>query len=302
MSVSLSQKKADFLKKTSFTSLFHCALSPKHESILPFLSSSSPLILSIYSHKIVIKREVLFHMGVHISYTYMLQPEKKKKRDTHIQRPARVGYRWYNLSEEEICTMGLMDFWTAFFRRRNWIPISGYSALSKKTWRSCDLTTLQMVWMISFQKRILLNPLTTCFSSTGALILLYKYIQYTHVCSCLWMDLDVPNSTVCANVRVYKFPEHLSRPPKKLLILKRENCNQPKSDQIRYEIQEQTFPFMTAVPNSWFIDVIYFTQDAVMHKVQLFWKMQTTKKYLAAFRQWIQQIDIVVMKIKGFQV
>lgn len=59
---------------------------------------------------------------------------------------------------------------------------------------------------------------------------------------------------------------------------------------------------MTAVPNSWFIDVIYFTQDAVMHKVQLFWKMQTTKKYLVAFRQWIQQIDIVVMKIKGFQV
>lgn len=73
------------------------------------------------------------------------------------------------------------------------------------------------------------------------------------------MDLDVTNTIVCANTRVYKFPEHLSGPPKKFSILKRENCNQPKSDQIRYELQGQTFPFMTVVLNSWFIDVIYFT-------------------------------------------
>lgn len=64
---------------------------------------------------------------------------------------------------------------------------------------------------------------------------------------------------------------------------------------------------MTAVPNSWFIDVIYFTQDAVMHKVQLFLKDANNKnnkkvKYLVAIRQWIQQIDTLAMKIKRFQV
>lgn len=167
-----------------------------------------------------------------------------------------MEYRWNNLSAGD--TLGLPAFWIASFRLRNWIQISGHFVFSDKTWRKCDPTTLQMVWMISFQKRILLNPLPTCFQSAGALILFYKYIECTHVCTRLYRDLNVTTSPVVANMRVHKVPEHLSGPPRKFSIFKRENCNQPNSDQTRYEIQGQTLSLMTAVPNSWCTDVIHF--------------------------------------------
>ena len=60
------------------------------------------------------------------------------------------------------------------------------------------------------------------------------HIHIVHICEYMTLYGSWCRHTiVCANTRVYKFPEHLSGPPKKFSILKRENCCQPKSDQIR---------------------------------------------------------------------
>lgn len=147
---------------------------------------------------------------------------------------------------------GLMDFWTVFLRLRNWVQISGYFVLSNKTWRKYDLTTLQMVWIISIQKRIFIKSIYHMFPLSWSL---YCIIQTHIVHTYLYMNLHFTNSILCANVRAYCVPEHLSGPPKKFWIVKRKNFNQPKSDQIRHEISGQAFVFVTAVPNSSLIDV-----------------------------------------------
>lgn len=60
------------------------------------------------------------------------------------------------------------------------------------------------------------------------------HIHIVHICEYMTLYGSWCRHTiVCANTRVHKFPEHLSGPPKKFSVLKRENCCQPKSDQIR---------------------------------------------------------------------
>lgn len=71
--------------------------------------------------------------------------------------------------------------------------------------------------MISFQERILLNPLPHVFSPKEPSF--YYTCTYKYTCVCTSVDLDVTDSIVDADVRVYKVAKNLSGTPKKFSIL-----------------------------------------------------------------------------------
>lgn len=171
-------------------SLYSASL-PKHKrvytSLFKFLLSLHFIyILMCNSHK---ERSFITFGYLYFIHMHVITKQRGKERCAYSQTEFgwnRVECRWNTLQKEKYAQCDWWDFWTAFFRLRNWVQISGYFFLSDETWRKCDMTTLQMVWMISFQKRILLNPPTTCFQSYGALVLLYKHAStrmhmYRHV-------------------------------------------------------------------------------------------------------------------------